>query len=132
MKEKRIYAFIIDVITSGILCSIASSLLFQKENSTILAIFTFNYWYFSYYFFSLLYFVLFDVIKNGITIGKSLLSIINVDNNDGNILSLKRRITRSLLKVISFVLLPLSFFMFIFNNEFTIQDYFVKSKTVNW
>jgi hypothetical protein len=75
---------------------------------------------------------LFDVIKNGITIGKSLLSIINVDNNDGNILSLKRRITRSLLKVISFVLLPLSFFMFIFNNEFTIQDYFVKSKTVNW
>jgi uncharacterized RDD family membrane protein YckC len=132
MKEKRVYAFIIDIIFSGVISSIASSLLFQKENSTTLAIFTFNNWYLTYYSFTFLYFVLFDVFKNGITIGKSILSIINVDNINGNLLDVKRRIIRSFLKIISIILFPLSLFMFVFNNEFTIQDYFVKSKTVNW
>jgi uncharacterized RDD family membrane protein YckC len=77
---------------------------------------------------SLIYFFFFDFLKNGTTIGKSILKI-KIQKINGDELSFSERFITSLLKVISITLLPLSAIYYFFTKT-VFHDRIMKIKTI--
>ncbi|MEM9687745.1 MAG: RDD family protein, partial [Bacteroidota bacterium] len=72
--------------------------------------------------FYILYFIIFDIIADGRTPGKSILGILVV-SEFGKRLSTKKHLLRSFYKTVSVFVLPISIFLFIFQ-KYTLQDYY--------
>lgn len=128
--SKRILAYIIDVALASSMASICSSLIFDKEENFFTDPLQINYWNMLYYMGFFAYFLFFDFVKQGDTIGKAIVSI-TVVNCDNSPLSLKKRLFRSLIKILGLVFLPVTFLVFIFGNHYLLQDEFIKTVTVS-
>ena len=74
------------------------------------------------------YFVIFDVINKGRTVGKLMLGILVVSKN-GAALRIKKRLWRSLYKILSILILPVSVGLFLFKEGYSFQDYYMGTVT---
>lgn len=131
-KYKRILALLIDAFLVGIMESIFLNLI--ELNLGMEGKFSFfghDYVYgFSFLFlFYLLYFIFFDLFAKGQTIGKTILKIksVNQDNLD---LSVRWRLLRTFLKMVSIIFWPISALVYIFL-DVTLEDTICKTKTIN-
>ena len=75
------------------------------------------------------YFVVFDLVNDGRTLGKLIVGIFVV-SKDGTALRIKKRLGRSLYKMLSVLLLPVSIGLFLFKNYYTFQDYYMGTVTL--
>ncbi|MEM9686114.1 MAG: RDD family protein, partial [Bacteroidota bacterium] len=75
------------------------------------------------------YFIVFDLVNDGRTLGKLMLGILVV-SKDGAALSPKKQLLRSLYKMLSVLLLPLSIGLFLFKDHYTFQDYYMGTITL--
>ena len=130
IQQKRILAFIIDLVIAGIISGIIRSIL-----STIFIAKTYTYIGINFEFnfeFSLIvyviYFIAFDIMNQGKTFGKYLFNnkVVFTDKEPTKLDLIKR----SLLKVVSIMILPISILLYLFYNVFTIQDHFSGSKVI--
>jgi len=78
--------------------------------------------------FYILYFIIFDIIAGGQTSGKSILGIVVVSKN-GEAISIRKRLLRSLYKMLGVLILPVAVLLFISDN-YSIQDYHVGTATI--
>ncbi|MEM9687200.1 MAG: RDD family protein [Bacteroidota bacterium] len=77
----------------------------------------------------LFYFIVFDLLKNGQTIGKQLLNL-TVVAKDNKLPDLKKRVLRSLYKTLGIMVLPVSIILFLTRN-YTFQEYYSGTITIN-
>ena len=77
----------------------------------------------------LFYFIVFDLLKNGQTIGKQLLNLTVVAKNNKPP-DLKKRVLRSLYKTLGIMVLPVSLILFLTRN-YTFQEYYSGTITIN-
>lgn len=91
---------------------------------------TVSYSWSFWFVFCLIYFFLFDVITQGRTIGKTILKI-KVVNQNNTELSRKRLFIRSSLKVLNLIFWPITGVLFLLNS-WTLQDKICNTKTVNF
>lgn len=127
--RKRIYAYLIDVLIVSIIASICSHFIFDKKEFFLTNTLRINYWNLLYYLCMFAYFVFFDFIKQGDTIGKSMLSI-TVVNHDYSPTNLKKRLYRSLLKFLSILFFPVAVMAYFFGNHYILQDELPKTITI--
>ncbi len=130
-QQRRIGAFLIDVIIISILVTIMENMLsyiFETKNFELLGI-RFHLRIGTSIFFYMCYFIIFDLLNNGSTLGKLLFGI-KVVQEDETEISKKTSIKRTLLKVVSIMILPLAILLFLFSDYFTIQDYYSCTITV--
>ena len=80
--------------------------------------------------FYLLYFILFDVLNNGITVGKAITGIRVVVDEPGSITT-KQHILRTLLKMISVLFSFIAFIVFILTPQWTLHDSVMNTITVS-
>jgi len=132
VNVKRIVAFVIDLLFIATLINIGFSLLYENYSPT-----SFNFGWFPPFVLPgvflggyLLYFFLFDLIFEGQTLGKLASSILVVGSSNNHILDFKKRFIRSLLKMLSILLLPLSILLFFSWGGFTIHEKVSDSKTI--
>lgn len=124
----RIWAFIIDTIVFSILASLISSLLFVHKEQTPIMGFYVSGWMLCYNLCILFYFFIFDILRNGVTIGKSIVSI-QVYKTDNTLPTIGQHLLRSLLKWVSTWIFPLSVIVYIFSQR-TLHDAACNTKTV--
>ena len=77
-----------------------------------------------------LYFVVFDMISNGQTTGKLISGILVVSKN-GEVPSRRKRLLRSLHKMLGVLIFPVAVSLFLFG-DYTIQDHYVGTITVRF
>lgn len=129
---RRTVAFLIDMLIVSIIISVFGNLfsfmafkvygfefLGMQFRISITAVFVFY----------LLYLIVFDIVKEGQTIGKLILNIIAVTENRKPP-ALKKRIVRSLYKTLSIIILPVAALLFFFGNHYTLQDRYTGTITV--
>ncbi len=80
--------------------------------------------------FYLFYFILFDVLNNGITVGKAITGIRVVLDEPGSITT-KQHILRTLLKMISVLFSFIAFIVFILTPQWTLHDSVMNTITVS-
>lgn len=123
--SRRILAFFIDNFIVVLFFSLLNSIFNLKYN-------TFDFELFNHMWkvkvtpiilFYMMYFFLFDLINNGITLGKVLFKIKVSANKKGHI-------KRSIVKIFSYFILPITLLFWITMNKLP-QDYFFKFKTEN-
>jgi uncharacterized RDD family membrane protein YckC len=130
LKYKRAVAFLIDfsIVTSivSLIHNFFSTALYIKEvelqNFKIVNKITFDF------IFMMLYLVLFDFIYKGRTIGKILMKI-NILTQNNEILNQKELIIRTLFKTLSFIFLPIAILLYLING-YTFQDSILKTKSM--
>ena len=79
--------------------------------------------------FYILYFTIFDIVAGGRTTGKSIMGIVVV-SEFGEKLSVKKLLLRSFYKTVSVFILPVSIFLFICREYYTLQEYFTDTDTI--
>jgi uncharacterized RDD family membrane protein YckC len=131
-QKRRIGAFIIDAIVIGFFATFAENIfsLFDEKFSFDALGLTFYYKFSFSILFYVFYFVLFDLINNGVTLGKMIFKI-KVVFLDETELPKVTRLKRSLLKVVGIVILPIAVLLFFLNNFFTIHDHFCQTITIS-
>lgn len=130
-QKRRVGAFIIDVMiicllsafTENIVSTFNDEISFNALGLTLNHTFSFSVLYY------VSYFLLFDQMNHGITIGKMLLKIMVVFQ-DKTELPKAIRLKRSLLKIISILILPITVLLFFLNKYFTIHDHFNQTITI--
>lgn len=133
IKAKRIYSFIFDVIISNSIGLLIFSILNidEKINTGIFEILNskINYGFSLQIVVFFLYNIAFDFLNKGISFGKLIFSIkvVSIENSEETKLNIL--ILRTILKVLSTILLPFSIIIYIYNG-FTIHEKFSKTKTV--
>jgi len=130
-QKRRIGAFIVDAMLIGLLSTFAENILSlfnEKINFTAFGI-TFNYTFCFSILFYVFYFLLFDLLNNGATFGKMIFKIKVVFYNN-NELPKRIHLKRSLLRILSIIILPVAVLLFFLNSCFTIQDHFCQTKTI--
>lgn len=128
---KRSIAFLIDIVISGIFATLIENffpITFEINDFEILNI-KFTWGITLQIVFYLLYLFVFDLLNNGNTLGKLLLSITVITKNK-EVPALKKRLVRSLCKTVSVIILPVSALLFLFKNYYTIQDHYAGTITV--
>jgi len=128
IQVKRCWAFLIDVIVVSLGISAIKTALsgfvsppfldeisFQLGGTSLLSLGS-----------MLLYFLVFDLIREGKTLGKKLCAN-QVVFEHSDVPSLGLRIKRTLWKIVSIALLPVALLLYVFKHRFTLQDYFCKS-----
>jgi uncharacterized RDD family membrane protein YckC len=130
ISNKRIFALVVDLaVISQISILINNIIKINYEISTFKLYETeVSYGYSLIVFVYIIYFIVFDYFYGGRTFGKKIFSISVVGKNYS--LSLKQSIIRSLLKVISIIILPISAFIFLIDNS-TIHDKYFNTKTID-
>lgn len=133
LKNERLLALLMDLFLLGIIQMISENFLITTK--TAIGEFSFIGFTFSYglsisVVFCLIYFFLFDVFTEGRTLGKTILKIKVVNQNNSE-LSRKRRFIRSSLKVLSLIFWPITGVLFLLNS-WTLQDKVCNTKTVNF
>lgn len=128
MRLRRSVAFLIDTTIAGTLARLFEPYLpvsFSWVAFKILGV-SFTLYLTLAFVFYVLYFSMFDIVNKGRTIGKLMVGIVTVffDKN-----TLKKRLIRSLFKIISMLLLPIAFVIY-FRYDYTFQDNHCRTKTV--
>jgi uncharacterized RDD family membrane protein YckC len=134
INKKRIYAFITDSVLSNSIGLVILTFL-NFENEKLIGEFnllglSINYGYSFQIFIFLFYFIFFDLINNGVTLGKLIFSIIVVNKISLKKLSFKENAKRTLYKILAICIFPVSIIVFFRNEGFTIQDKFCKTTTI--
>lgn len=134
INKKRIYAFLTDSVLSNSIGFVILTFL-NLESKKILGNFNLlginiNYGYSSHILILLLYFIFFDLINNGVTLGKLIFSLIVVHKNSLKKLSFIENAKRTLYKILGICIFPITIIIFLKNKGFTIQDKFCKTTTV--
>lgn len=130
MNKKRVFAFVVDasiiqmigmLISNAITMDIVASnfMFFGREYTTGAS------WIILIY---LGYFVLFDICWSGVTLGKKLFSV-RIERAGSDQITLADNVMRSVLKIISIVLLPVSVPLYLFSG-WSFHDKICKTKTV--
>ena len=122
IKNKRILALTIDLIIIGFFVRLLSSLVDLNFSQGNLFLFdtNFTYGYSLVFIIYIIYFFVFDYINNGVTFGKRIFKI-EVIQIDKTRLSLSKRLIRSILKVVSIIIFPITLLMFMINGK-TLHD----------
>jgi len=130
-QQRRIGAFIIDVFIVSVFVTLTENMLSSVIEAKSFALFgiQFDLRIGTSFLLYVCYFIIFDLINNGITAGKLIFGI-KVVHEDETQISKGVRVKRSLLKIISIIILPLSILLFLFSDYFTIQDYYSRTLTV--
>ena len=129
---EELVPLLFDVITIGALITFTENLFFYFNEIQSFEFFGIhmNYKFGASFLLYLCYFLIFDIFNNGNTIGKLILGI-NVVSNDQSILTGGIRMKRTLLKMLSIIILPISVLLFLFNDSFTIHDHYSNTMTVS-
>ncbi|MEL6811449.1 MAG: RDD family protein [Bacteroidota bacterium] len=129
---RRCIAFVLDLVVIGIMLSILnqwiSSTLNPKTYDLLGISFSVRLEFDILIY--VCYFILFDLINNGATFGKQLTRIQVVDL-EGFKLPKSKSLKRSLVKIISIVLLPIAILLFLFKSYYTLHDHYTQSKTIH-
>jgi uncharacterized RDD family membrane protein YckC len=132
VNKKRVIAFILDMLVISALVNILCFAVLDNYSPSHL-----NINYFSsllipgiFIIVNIIYILLFDLVFEGQTLGKLASSILVVENNNNDIPGLRKRIIRSLTKLLSVILLPLSILLFLSKRGFTIHEKISNSKTI--
>ena len=130
-QKRRVGAFIIDLMVIGIFASFAENIIsffIEKVSFDALGL-TFNYTFSFSILFYVFYFLLFDLINNGITLGKMIfkIEVVFIDKTE---LTKATHLKRSLLKILGIIILPIAMLLFFLNNFFTIHDHFCQTITI--
>tara|TARA_B100001146_G_scaffold213216_1_gene213399 strand:+ start:44337 stop:44774 length:438 start_codon:yes stop_codon:yes gene_type:complete len=129
---KRILAYVLDGLIIGVVSSLFDSLMtpFLSPVSFdwlgIAIVLNVEFLLLFY----LLYFILFDVLNNGITVGKAITGIRVVVDEPGSITT-KQHILRTLLKMISVLFSFIAFIVFILTPQWTLHDSVMNTITVS-
>lgn len=128
MVYNRILSFLVDLIMISIIFTILPFGLEKRigEFTLFELKFTLNFEF--KFFIILFYFLLFDLLNQGKTIGKIFFKIKSVDK-ETNMFAFKQASIRTLLKMISIIILPISFILLL-NNSYSIHEHFSKTKTI--
>jgi len=130
-QKRRVGAFIIDLMVIGFFVTFAENILsffIEKISFDALGL-TFNYTFSFSILFYVSYFLLFDLINNGITLGKMIFKI-KVVFLDKTELTKATHLKRSLLKILGIIILPIAVLLFFLNKYFTIHDHFCQTTTI--
>lgn len=130
-QQRRIGAFIIDTLVIGILVSLVESLfpfLYEAKTTSIFGI-SVTYRFGASFLFYVCYFILFDLANEGNTIGKLLFKIKVISEDEAEITKGKRMV-RSLLKLVSIIVLPIAILLFLFKDYFSMQEHYTNTITV--
>lgn len=133
LKNERLLALLMDLFLLGIIQMILENFLITTKTAIgefAFLGFTFSYGLSMWFVFCFIYFFLFDVITEGRTLGKTILKIKVVNQNNTD-LSRKRLFIRSSLKVLNLIFWPITGILF-FLNGWTLQDKVCNTKTVNF
>ena len=129
---KRMLAYLLDGIIIGIVSSLFDSLMtpFLSPVSFdwlgIAIVLNVEFLLLFY----LLYFILFDVLNNGITVGKAITGIrVVVDRPES--ITTKQHILRTLLKMISVLFSFIAFIVFVLTPQWTLHDSVMNTITVS-
>jgi uncharacterized RDD family membrane protein YckC len=128
---KRFLAFLIDFIIVSFIYKILDDMLSLSFEITELTLFetkiklSFSFMILSFYF----YMILFDVFNKGITFGKMIFNL-SIDNTTDTNLQVVDLLKRSLLKIISIIILPISILLYLFKNKYLLQDKYSPLKVV--
>lgn len=130
-QKRRIGAFILDALIIGIFSTFAENIisLFTEKFSFNALGLTFYYTFSVSILFYVFYFLLFDQFNSGVTFGKMVFKIKVVFYNN-NELPKRIHMKRSLLKILSIIILPVAVLLFFLNSCFTIQDHFCQTKII--
>ena len=128
---KRIGAIIIDLMIIGALTTIIESLFATIFRSGSFELFDmrFDYKIGATFLLYVCYFLFFDLIISGRTIGKLIFGVLVV-LEDEMATSRTVRLKRSLLKILSIIILPIAVLLFLFKNYYTIHDHYSGTMTV--
>lgn len=131
IKRRRILALIIDLIIVFICYNLLINLLNLNPEERHLWHFRIRIYWRAILLTScyLTYFWIFDLLNKGNTPGKTALTI-RVISEDGQPLTRKNRLLRTVLKVIGILMLPLAAVLFIWAKSFTLQDQVLKTRTI--
>lgn len=131
IKNKRIFALIIDLIIIGFFVSFLSSFfdLNYSQGNLFFLNTNFIYGYSLMFIIYIIYFFIFDCLNNGVTFGKRILKI-EVVQTDKVSLTLSKRLIRSILKVVSIIVFPITLLMFLINGK-TLHDNICKTESIN-
>jgi uncharacterized RDD family membrane protein YckC len=129
ITNKRIFALVVDLVfISQISVLINNIIRINYEISTFNLYETkISYGYSFMVVVYLIYFIFFDYFYNGKTIGKRIFSIYVVGKSYN--LNIKQNIIRSILKVVSIIILPFSAFIFLIDNS-TFHDKYFNTTTL--
>jgi uncharacterized RDD family membrane protein YckC len=130
-QKRRVGAFVLDLMVIGIFTTFAENILsffIDKVSFDALGL-TFNHTFSFSILFYVSYFLLFDLINNGVTLGKMIFKI-EVVFLDKTELTKATHLKRSLLKILGIIILPIAVLLFFLNKFFTIHDYFCQTITV--
>ena len=131
MHIRRIIAFLIDMSAAGIIARFFENFFSVTFKINDLEVFGLHFTLFVTLIplFYWVYLMVFDIVTNGRTIGKLLLNIVTVSKT-GEKLSTKQCLVRSLYKMISIMILPVSILLFLFKDHYTIQDRYSGTITI--
>ena len=127
---KRLLAFLIDFIIISFIYKILDDMFSLSFEITELTLFetkiklSFSFMILTFY----IYIILFDIFNKGITFGKMIFNL-SIDNTDSN-LQVVDLLKRSLLKIITIIILPISILLYLFKNKFLLQDKYSSLKVV--
>jgi uncharacterized RDD family membrane protein YckC len=128
MVNNRILSFLVDMIIISIVFSILPFGLEKRIGEFTLFELKFFVNLEFKIFMILVYFLMFDLLNQGKTIGKIFFKIKSVDTTTDAFV-LKQALIRSLLKMISIIILPISLILLL-NNSYSIHEFFSKTKTI--
>ncbi|WP_452232320.1 RDD family protein [Lacinutrix sp. MEBiC02595] len=128
---KRFLAFLIDFIIVSFIYHILDDMLSLSFEITELTLFEtkiklrFSFMILTFY----IYILLFDVFNKGITFGKMIFNL-SIDNTDSDNLEVVDLLKRSLLKILTIIILPISILLYLFKNKYLLQDKYSPLKVV--
>lgn len=125
---QRCFAFAIDALVVGIITSLIESFIPTEFKTSILVIQEVRLSPEISLFVYVIYFISMDVLVEGTTIGKVIFSLKVVDEEELPLNS-KQLVVRSLLKVVSIIILPLALIYLIFKGT-TLHDVVLNTKTI--
>lgn len=133
IKTKRVYSFILDVIISNSIGLLFFSILGidKNFNTGIFEILDLkiNYGFSLQIIVFFIYNLIFDIINRGTTFGKLIFSIKVVDIENLKKNNLNTFIFRTILKMFSTIIFPISSIIYLYNG-FTIHEKFSNTKTI--
>lgn len=134
INKKRIYSLIVDIAISNLISMIFFSVMNLKynfyENSFVVFNNEISFGFSFQIIIMFMYFIIFDIFNQGKSFGKLIFSIKLIRKNSLEELTTIDLLKRSIYKMISIVLLPISIILFLFYNCFSLQDRFSNSKTI--
>jgi len=128
---KRFLAFLIDFVIVSFIYKILDDMLSLSFEIKELTLFEtkiklrFSFMILSFY----MYILLFDIFNKGITFGKMIFNL-SIDNTTDNNLQVVDLLKRSLLKIITIIILPISILLYLFKNKYLLQDKYSPLKVV--